>query len=231
MVAPAQRDLPLGDGAQRSPLCTIAQQVENQICSWFTMKSDGEFRRKLKTFPKLYCHLSIYAMKSLNYPGWARSLKVFLVGAALTLSVVSEPSGEVWAQSKSQTVKQQILALRQSEQRWIQIKLSNQRLTAWEGDKPVYTFIISTGKKSTPTPTGVFKIQSKQKSARMQGEDYDIPNVPYTMYYSGSYGIHGAYWHKKFGTPVSHGCTNIAPKNAKLLFNWASIGTPVVVQR
>ncbi|MBP5973284.1 L,D-transpeptidase [Brasilonema sp. CT11] len=170
-------------------------------------------------------------INSLFSPISMRPLKLFITGMALTLNVFLIASNQVWAQSKSQTVKEQILVLQQSEQRWIQIKLSNQRLTAWEGDKPVYTFIISTGKKSTPTPTGVFQIQSKQKSARMQGEDYDIPDVPYTMYYSGSYGIHGAYWHKKFGTPMSHGCINVAPKNAKLLFNWASIGTPVVVQR
>ncbi|MBW4635587.1 MAG: L,D-transpeptidase [Iphinoe sp. HA4291-MV1] len=170
-------------------------------------------------------------MKSLNDPGWARSLKVFLAGAALTLSVMSASSGEVWAQSKSQTIKERIQTLQKSDQRWIQIKLSSQRLIAWEGGKPVHAFIVSTGKKSTATPTGVFQIQSKYKSARMQGRDYDIPNVPYTMYYSGSYAIHGAYWHRKFGTPVSHGCINVAPKNAKLLFNWASIGTPVVVQR
>ncbi|MGH7997971.1 MAG: L,D-transpeptidase [Brasilonema sp.] len=170
-------------------------------------------------------------MKSLNYPGWARSLKVFLVGAALTLSVVSVPSNEVWAQSKSQTIKEKIQILQKSDQRWIQIDLSDQRLIAWEGNTPVYTVIISTGKKSNPTPTGVFQIQSKHKSARMQGEDYDIPNVPHTMYYSGSYAIHGAYWHKKFGTPISHGCVNVAPKRAKWLFNWASIGTPVVVKR
>lgn len=170
-------------------------------------------------------------MKSLIFPIWMRPLKVLLAGTALTLNIFVAASNEVWAQSKSQTIKEQIQALKESEQRWIQVDLSDQRLVAWEGGKPVYAIIVSTGKKSTPTLTGVFQIQSKLKSARMRGTDYDIPNVPHTMYYSGSYAIHGAFWHRKFGTPISHGCVNVAPKHAKWLFNWASVGTPVVVRR
>ena len=119
--------------------------------------------------------------------------------------------------------------LRQSPQRWIEIDLSSQRLIAWEGGTPVYAIVVSTGKGSTPTPTGSFTIQTKHRVARMQGADYDISDVPYTMYYSGNYAIHGAYWHRKFGTPVSHGCINVAVDHAGWLFDWAKVGTPVVV--
>jgi lipoprotein-anchoring transpeptidase ErfK/SrfK len=119
--------------------------------------------------------------------------------------------------------------LRESNQRWIEIDLSSQRLIAWEGQTPVYAIIVSTGKASTPTPTGTFAIQTKHRQARMQGNDYDISDVPYTMYYSGNYAIHGAYWHHKFGTPVSHGCVNVAVDHANWLFDWATVGTPVVV--
>ncbi|MGA9378208.1 MAG: L,D-transpeptidase, partial [Phormidium sp.] len=58
---------------------------------------------------------------------------------------------------------------------------------------------------------------------------YDVPNVPHTMYFHRGYAIHGAYWHNRFGTPVSHGCINVAPNHAAWLFNWANVGTPVVV--
>jgi lipoprotein-anchoring transpeptidase ErfK/SrfK len=64
----------------------------------------------------------------------------------------------------------------------------------------------------------------------MQGEDYNVPDVPHAMYYSGNYAIHGAYWHNSFGIPVSHGCINVAPDHAAWLFNWATVGTPVVVR-
>jgi lipoprotein-anchoring transpeptidase ErfK/SrfK len=169
-------------------------------------------------------------MKSLVYPNWKRSLKMFVACAALSLSMVNT-GGEALATTKPQKVAKTIETLQKSDQRWIQVDLSQQRLTAWQGRKPVYAIAISSGKKSTPTPIGTFKIQSKHKSTRMRGRGYDLPNVPYAMFYSGNYGIHGAYWHRRFGTPVSRGCVNLSPNHAKWLFNWASLGTPVVVQR
>ncbi|MBW4578223.1 MAG: L,D-transpeptidase [Tildeniella nuda ZEHNDER 1965/U140] len=133
--------------------------------------------------------------------------------------------------ARTDTTATAIRRLEQSKQRWIEIKLSSQRLIAWEGKAPVYAILISTGKASTPTRTGVFAIQTRDRYARMRGDDYDIADVPYTMYYSGSYAIHGAYWHRRFGTPVSHGCVNLAVDHARWLFNWARIGTSVVVRR
>ncbi len=123
-----------------------------------------------------------------------------------------------------------VAALKQSEGRWIEIRLKTQRLIAWEGDRAVRAVIVSTGKRSTPTPRGSFAIQSKHRTASMRGADYDISGVPYVMYYSGNYGIHGTTWHNRFGTPVSHGCTNVAVDHAKWLFHWAAVGTPVVVR-
>lgn len=127
------------------------------------------------------------------------------------------------------SIAQAISTYKKTNQRWIEIRLSTQRLIAWEGKKQVHGVIVSTGKASTPTLKGVFAIQSQHRFARMQGDDYDIPDVPYTMYYSGGYGIHGAYWHNRFGTPVSHGCVNVAVDHARWLFYWADLGTPVVV--
>lgn len=121
-------------------------------------------------------------------------------------------------------------ALQKSKERWIEVILSEQRLVAWEGDKQVYAIKVSTGKRSTPTLTGLFAVKTKHRLTRMRGEDYDVPNVPYTMFYDGGYAIHGAYWHNRFGTPVSHGCTNLAVNHAKWLFNWADVGTAIVVR-
>lgn len=147
------------------------------------------------------------------------TLSFLVVGAANTLPLAAAQN----------TMSEEIAALKQSANRWIEINVATQRLIAWEGSTPVYAVIVSTGTDEHPTPTGSFAIQSKHRSARMRGEDYDVPDVPFTMYYSGNYAIHGAYWHRRFGTPVSHGCTNVAVNHAEWLFNWASVGTPVVV--
>ncbi|WP_347272776.1 L,D-transpeptidase [Leptolyngbya sp. FACHB-17] len=153
-----------------------------------------------------------------------------------TAVFAAAPSQIVQAQSTgsnptgSEATVRAMTTYKNTNQRWVEIRLSTQRLIAWEGKKQVHAVIVSTGKASTPTPQGVFRIQSKYRVARMQGDDYDIPDVPYTMYYSGGYGIHGAYWHNRFGTPVSHGCVNVAVDHAQWLFNWAKVGTPVVVR-
>jgi lipoprotein-anchoring transpeptidase ErfK/SrfK len=46
------------------------------------------------------------------------------------------------------------------------------------------------------------------------------------MYYLGGYALHGAYWHDAFGTPRSHGCTNLAPADARWLFYWTDPQVP-----
>lgn len=113
--------------------------------------------------------------------------------------------------------------------RWIDINLSGQTLTAYEGGTPINTFLISSGKRSTPTITGSFHIYVKFFKARMIGRDYDTPDVPYVMYFHGDFGIHGAYWHNNFGTPVSHGCVNMRVGDAAWLYNFASVGTLVKI--
>lgn len=141
----------------------------------------------------------------------------------LWLTPLTPPAqAETWVASA-------IASLRRSGDRWIEVNVSTQRLIAWEGNKPVYAVIVSTGTAEHPTVTGTFEIQEKLRVTRMQGDDYDVPDVPYTLYYHGGYAIHGAYWHNRFGTPVSHGCVNVAVNHARWLFNWASVGTSVVV--
>lgn len=114
-------------------------------------------------------------------------------------------------------------------EKWIDIDLSNQMLYAYEGDTLVNSFLVSTGLPSTPTVTGTFNIYVKYRYASMRGDDYDLPNVPYTMYFYDGYGIHGTYWHHNFGTPMSHGCVNMETSQAGWVFNWAPVGTIVNV--
>ncbi len=111
-------------------------------------------------------------------------------------------------------------------EKWIEVNLTAQQVTAWEGDQPVFTFAASTGLPNTPTVTGEFHVYWKLESTLMTGPGYYLPEVPYTMYFYGGYGLHGTYWHNNFGQPMSHGCVNLETGNAKKLFEWADPPMP-----
>ncbi|MBX3036042.1 MAG: L,D-transpeptidase [Anaerolineales bacterium] len=113
--------------------------------------------------------------------------------------------------------------------RWFDVDLSDQRMYAYEGDTLVRTFVVSTGTWQTPTIKGRFKVWIKLRSAPMSGPGYYLPDVPYIMYFSGDYGIHGTYWHNNFGVPMSHGCVNLSIPDAEWAYNFASVGTVVNV--
>jgi len=111
--------------------------------------------------------------------------------------------------------------------RWIDIDLSAQRLTAYVGNTPVRSTLVSTGLPRTPTPTGRYRIYVRYASASMSGPGYYLPNVPYVMYFYRNYSLHGTYWHSNFGRRMSHGCVNLPTSEAQWLYSWASVGTPV----
>jgi lipoprotein-anchoring transpeptidase ErfK/SrfK len=106
-------------------------------------------------------------------------------------------------------------------QKWIEVNLTTQQVTAWEGEVPVLTFMASTGLPNTPTVTGKYHIYWKLEKTLMTGDGYYLPDVPYTMYFYGGYALHGTYWHDSFGQPMSHGCVNLETGNAQKLFEWA----------
>jgi lipoprotein-anchoring transpeptidase ErfK/SrfK len=117
-------------------------------------------------------------------------------------------------------------------ERWIDVNLAEQVLVAYEGSQPVFATLVSSGKgKEFATPTGLFQIREKHISITMSGPDpdhgvYEVGEVPWTLYYHDSYALHGAYWHDDFGQTRSHGCTNIAPADARWLFYWSEGTVP-----
>jgi lipoprotein-anchoring transpeptidase ErfK/SrfK len=115
------------------------------------------------------------------------------------------------------------------EGRWIDVDLSEQIVTAYDGATPVRHFIVSTGTWQHPTLTGQFRVWVKLASTPMAGPGYYLPGVPWTMYYYRGYALHGTYWHSNFGTPMSHGCVNLTIVEAEWLYNFASVGTLVNV--
>lgn len=119
-------------------------------------------------------------------------------------------------------------------ERWISVNLSSQYLVAYEGDVPVAETYVSTGRPGFDTPPGTFFVNSKIDSQTMEGvlggEYYNVPDVPYVMYFTDvGHAIHGTYWHENFGAVMSHGCINLPMGFAAWLYDWAPYGMRVEI--
>ena len=120
--------------------------------------------------------------------------------------------------------------------KYIDLNLKGQMMTTFENGKLLDAYLISTGKKSMPTPEGSFKICNKYP--RAWSKKYGL-FMPFWMALvpSGDFGIHelpewpGGYKEgaAHLGTPVSHGCVRLGIGPAKIVYDWAEIGTPVVI--
>jgi hypothetical protein len=127
----------------------------------------------------------------------------------------------------------------------IQVRLSEQTLTAFEGNEIVLHTEVSTGLPSlgpvtglpTDTPRGKFNIDPKLPSKHMgdgrltaEIDAYELPGIPWTCFFDHMSGIafHGTYWHDNFGARMSHGCVNMRVEDAKWLYRWS---TPVAEPR
>lgn len=116
-------------------------------------------------------------------------------------------------------------------ERWIDVNLDRQFMVAYEGARPVYATLVSTGKREFETPEGAFRIESKFISTNMSDapdgdEPYLIEDVPWTMYFHLAVALHGAFWHSRLGRERSHGCVNLAPADARWLFFWVGPELP-----
>lgn len=122
-------------------------------------------------------------------------------------------------------------------ERWIDVELATQTLVAYEGKKPVFATMVSTGKgkqgTANETPIGTHRIWIKLLATDMDNlEDenasryYRMESVPYPQFFSKGVGLHGAYWHRSFGNVRSHGCVNLSPLDAQRLFWWTGPRVP-----
>ena len=126
----------------------------------------------------------------------------------------------------------------QAGEKWIDVNLKTQTLVAYEGDIPVYATLISSGRFNATDPTqdfrtppGVYRVRDKHLAATMDGDvtndgPYSIEDVPWVQYFKGSFALHGAFWHDDFGHVHSHGCVNLAPEDARNLFEWTEPHVP-----
>ncbi|WP_438019217.1 L,D-transpeptidase family protein [Sorangium sp. So ce315] len=122
--------------------------------------------------------------------------------------------------------------------KWIDVSINQQSLVAYEGTRPVFVTLVSTGadglgdwKTTRSTIQGLFRIHTKHVTVTMDGDEededpFDFRDVPFVQYFTEGFAFHAAYWHDDFGTPRSHGCINLAPLDAAWLFEWTTPEVP-----
>ncbi|MDQ6672574.1 MAG: L,D-transpeptidase [Chloroflexota bacterium] len=125
--------------------------------------------------------------------------------------------------------------------RWLDVNLNSPaRVTAYDGDTVVNSFLTIKGAGPRPTPTGVFTILRRVANETMNSDTIGIPrfgpggyyltNVLFTQYFTGDgASLHYNYWSSAWGYAGSHGCLGLSYANSAWLWDWAHIGTPVVI--
>ncbi len=122
-------------------------------------------------------------------------------------------------------------------ERWLDVDVTSQVLTAYIGERPVFATLVSTGRGADgsilATPKGTHRLWVKLRTSNMDNlddesaaENYAIQAVPWVMYFEHGYGLHGTFWHRDFGNKHSHGCVNLTPLDAERLFGWTSPKLP-----
>ncbi|HZS37613.1 MAG TPA: L,D-transpeptidase [Polyangia bacterium] len=170
-------------------------------------------------------------------------------GAFERVQLEAEPAPAGWVHAdggflRATQVRVPQLAPRPAEvapaERWIDVDTASETLVAYEGDRPVFATLVSTGIGAAgaplSTPRGTFHIFARLPTSKMDNLDHDtaphysFDEVPFVQYFNREVALHGAFWHQRFGHPVSHGCVNLAPLDAQRLFGFTKIGTIVRVR-
>ncbi|HEY5937797.1 MAG TPA: L,D-transpeptidase [Kofleriaceae bacterium] len=117
------------------------------------------------------------------------------------------------------------------DERWLDVDLDQQVLVAYDGDRPVFATLVSTGKGKS-TPTSMHRIRKKLATTRIKSPPialgtWDFKDVPFSMEFRRYYAIHSAYWHDGFGDNRSHGCVNVSPRDGRFLFEWTYPQVPM----
>jgi hypothetical protein len=124
---------------------------------------------------------------------------------------------------------------------WLDVNLNTPaRVSAYDGDAPVRSFLTIKGAGPRPTPTGVFTILRRVANETMNSDTIGIPrfgpggyyltNVLFTQYFTGDgASLHYNYWSSNWGYAGSHGCLGLTYADSAWLWQWADIGTPLII--
>ena len=120
--------------------------------------------------------------------------------AALTLGAMLILSGaEAWAERVE-----------------VRVSISRQEMDVYHEGRKLFTWAVSTAKAPKITPTGSWTPEFLSRNHR--SSRYNNAPMPWAIFYSGHYAIHGTDQIKRLGSPASKGCVRRHPDHAKVLF-------------
>ncbi|GCE08784.1 L,D-transpeptidase [Dictyobacter aurantiacus] len=133
----------------------------------------------------------------------------------------------------------------------IDVNLTQQKLTASEGGKVVYSTLVLTGRAGLETPIGTYHVFAKESPTTFYSpwpasspNYYEPTHINYALEWKpGGYYLHDSWWHSVYGPGTngwhndptygrqngSHGCISMPYAAAQWLYNWAPIGTTVQI--
>jgi len=182
-----------------------------------------------------------------NHPATISSLAGQLAGAgdqATFQSITAQLYQEKQSLASAIYLKQQVpVAYNAGVGKVIVISLSRQVLTAYQDGNAILTTFVATGRPQLPTPPGVYHIFARYSPYKFispwpYGSTWWYPSswTSFAMeFIGGGYFIHDAPWRSWYGPGANlyngtHGCVNVPYSPMATLWNWAPIGTTVVVQ-
>lgn len=134
----------------------------------------------------------------------------------------------------------------------ILVSLSGQWLYAYANSALAFDNAVETGRPELPTPAGTFSVLEKLRDVTFTSSwppgspyYYEPTFINYALLFKpGGYFLHDAWWHVKFGPggnvphqlpdrsweTGSHGCVGMPIPDARRLYNWAPVGTPVIIR-
>lgn len=127
-----------------------------------------------------------------------------------------------------------------SSGRWIDVHLTQQLMTLYEDRDPVRVVVMTSGMAGWETPPGEYSILWRVPNETMTSgaigaeHFFKLEDVLYTQYFTDEgHAIHYAWWRtpETIGRPGSHGCLNVLLDDSKFMWDWADIGTPVIVHK
>lgn len=213
--------------------------VFNEVASG--IQEDGQLGEITVPYTRSYRYTSLY--------GWTELARLYYQSVHWIMDIITGPDGNPWYEIEDEVTRLRYAIPAEhmriipdheldpihpdvpGSQKWIEVSISQQRLTAYEGNKIVLQTNISSG-VLTPemaTPYGDFNVEAKYASKHMGDGHitsdiyaYELMGVPWCCFFVPETGVatHGTYWHNNYGVPMSHGCVNMRNSEAKWLFRW-----------